>query len=691
MPPLCHAAAAVTVAMVLLVCPRSGDSFAPQPRLSLSALNAPSASAAPELRMSTYLMASSPSETTGEKPTLSRSERKALDRAKRNRKKVRDDKMKARSDHPEAVVKHEKLVTKLKTTASSSYAPVAPMGPGTAHHPAREGSLHYNSRRRHNYADREDALDDEDDATNEREFPLNSNAVDVLGESSTADDVVKAIKRAQNLHDVHDIRSIERFLIEEVDETFAYGYRGSLLSRLAVAALHMNQPELAHTALEVRRKDHFDSMLPLESAAVVRGLLRVHDVDRAWVVLQEELGLPLPSEDDDDNDDNDDVTDWTSSSVKDLIVYRARSLGSIATRHFFEGEPKEGLAACRALAEMGDAVTKSELTAEEVGMPWERIIRGAAQCESRRREGTPDWGRKKKRRDRENAKASGDFVANDESEGDDSDHGDADGWPCNFVYAVLDAMMLFPSENSDQTFEALSNALVRRTVFVTGAVDLEGCPEEDRGEVAFIGRSNVGKSSLVNMLTNRKSLAYTSKTPGKTQQFNFFAVNDKPEREREIRYGDDVRGEKDRDAFYIADLPGFGFAKVPQQQRQMWAEFMEDYLANRSALRVVFHLIDARHGPTDEDVKIMQKVGDILPKKEGRVQYVVVLTKADKNVKGAATSRKNPGRVPKKIREKLEDAMNANRVGYAPVVLTSAETRLGRDEVWKYLRLAAEM
>ena len=84
-------------------------------------------------------------------------------------------------------------------------------------------------------------------------------------------------------------------------------------------------------------------------------------------------------------------------------------------------------------------------------------------------------------------------------------------------------------------------------------------------------------------LTNRKSLAFTSKTPGKTQQSNYFAVNDKPELARQIRYGDDVPGSKDRDSFYIVNLPGFGFAKVPQQQRQQWSDFMDEYLLERES------------------------------------------------------------------------------------------------------------
>jgi GTP-binding protein len=133
---------------------------------------------------------------------------------------------------------------------------------------------------------------------------------------------------------------------------------------------------------------------------------------------------------------------------------------------------------------------------------------------------------------------------------------------------------------------------------------------------------------------------------------------------------------------------GFGFAKVPQNQRQKWSDFMEEYFTDRKTLKVVFHLIDARHGPIDEDAKIMQKVGNILDSQ--RTKYVILLTKADKNVK-KADSESNPGKVSDKVWEKLLETMKSNRVGNAPIVLTSAETRLGRDKVWKYLRLAAEV
>ena len=486
-----------------------------------------------------------------------------------------------------------------------------------------------------------------------KEYRLHSTAISKLTATSTAEDVVKAIKRAQNLHDVHDIKNIENFLLEECDETFAYGYRGSLLARLAVAAMHMNNNDLARKAIEVRRTVHRSSMLPLESAAIIRGLLRMHNVSDAIDILDDELSLPLEGLQPD------------TPESQECIKHRALSIASIASRSFFEDHPYMGVKAMRWLATLGPIVRESGLTIEELSMPWTRIIQGAAQCESKRRDGT----------------LKSKCPADDDGTKEDDDI----ELPCNLVFSVLDAMATFPSDNNDRTYEALSNALVRRTLFVTGAVTLSGCPEADRGEAAFIGRSNVGKSSLVNMITNRKSLAYTSKRPGKTQQFNFFAVNDKPEREREIKYGDEIKGEKDPDSFYIVDLPGFGFAKVPQQQRQEWSDFFEDYVANRKNLKILFHLVDARHGPIDEDSRIMKQVGDTLAKS---VKYVVVLTKADKNVKGPST--KNSGKVARGTLEIVRETMKANGVGNAPVLLTSAETKLGRDDLWRYLRLAAE-
>lgn len=499
-------------------------------------------------------------------------------------------------------------------------------------------------KRNHNYAERSEFLTEKHKGESSGKYNLHSEKISKLTSSSTADEVLQAIKRAQNLHDQGDLRIIEKFLLEEVDEHFAYGYRGSLLARLAVAALHMSNQQLARDAIVERRAKHSSSMLPMESAAIIRGLLRVHNVTDAIEILDQELVIPEQAD------------DYSTPEGQEVIRHRALSLCSIASRHFFEGEPCMATNACDWLAELGPIVRQSGLSAEELNMPWDRILRGAAQCESGRRDGSvvPVI---------ENVKLS-----------------------CNLVYSVLKAMSTFPSDNKDRVYEILSNALIRRTLFVTGAVNMDGCPQADRGEVMFIGRSNVGKSSLVNMVTNRKSLAYTSKRPGKTQQFNFFAVNDKPGREKEIKYGDVVKGEKDADSFYIVDVPGFGFAKVPEKIRRDWSSFLKEFVSHRKTLKVVFHLVDARHGPTDEDANIMSQMSKTLNSKQ--TKYVVVLTKADKNVKGATA--KNSGKVRKEVLHKLRQTMKQSQVGNSPVILTSAETKLGRDEMWRFMRLAAE-
>merc|ERR1711935_1000822 len=481
-----------------------------------------------------------------------------------------------------------------------------------------------------------------------KHYKLHSTAVSQLTSSSTADDVVKAIKRAQKLHDHHDLRVIANFLIDECDVGFAYGYRGSLLARLAVAALRWENHDVARRAIDIRKLEYRASTRPMESAAIIRGLLRVHNVTDALEMIADELSLPM------------DGVSLETDETHEKIKHRARSLGSVASRHLFEDEPSMAVLALQMLKDMGPAARN--LSAEELDMPWLRLLSGASQCEKGRRKG--------------HVKACEGLV-------------DSVELPCNLAYSVLNAMSSFPSDNDDSIYEALSNCLVRRVLFIKGAIDMAGLPPSDRGEAAFIGRSNVGKSSLVNMITNRKSLAYTSNTPGKTQQFNFFTVNDKPGREKEFRFGDNVEGEKDDDSFYLVDLPGFGFAKVPEKQKKQWSSFMGEYLENRKNLKVVFHLIDSRHGPIDEDNNIMRQVGETLP---ANVAYVVVLTKADKNVKGNAAKNgsNKPGKVSIDVMNKLREVMHENKVGKAPVLLTSAENKLGRDDMWRYLRRAAE-
>ncbi len=140
--------------------------------------------------------------------------------------------------------------------------------------------------------------------------------------------------------------------------------------------------------------------------------------------------------------------------------------------------------------------------------------------------------------------------------------------------------------------------------FVKGVVSLEGLPEMGPVEVAFAGRSNVGKSSLINALVGRKSLTRTSNTPGRTQEINVF--------------------QPANGAFYIVDLPGYGFAKAPKEKVAAWTALVRDYLRGRASLARVFLLIDSRHGLKDIDRDVMEMLDD------AAVSYQLVLTKVDK-------------------------------------------------------------
>lgn len=209
-----------------------------------------------------------------------------------------------------------------------------------------------------------------------------------------------------------------------LDVSFAYGYRGSLLSRLAVASLHLNNHDIAERCITERRISHRASMLPLESAAIVRGLIRCHYMDEAWEVLEDELSLPLEGW-----VDFDEVLDLHKTNnnelhleeeavlrqleIRDRLIHRARSIGSIASRYFYEEEPTAGIQAMQKLKEMGNIINQAGLTAEDLGMPFERIIKGAASCESKRRGGK--WNK----------------LSEDSKE-------DPTQWPCNIVYSVLD-------------------------------------------------------------------------------------------------------------------------------------------------------------------------------------------------------------------------------------------------------------
>lgn len=145
--------------------------------------------------------------------------------------------------------------------------------------------------------------------------------------------------------------------------------------------------------------------------------------------------------------------------------------------------------------------------------------------------------------------------------------------------------------------------IIKNSEFITSAVSPNQYPTDDRIEIAFVGRSNAGKSSLINTITNRRKLAKTSSTPGKTRLINFFLINDK---------------------FYFVDLPGYGFAKVSKKEQEKWGHMMEKYLIDRVQLKRIALLVDSRHKPTQDDILMYQWI------KHYGYEVVIVATKSDK-------------------------------------------------------------
>ena len=181
--------------------------------------------------------------------------------------------------------------------------------------------------------------------------------------------------------------------------------------------------------------------------------------------------------------------------------------------------------------------------------------------------------------------------------------------------------------------------------FVKGAVTLTGLPDGDRPEIAFAGRSNVGKSSLINALCNRKNLARASNTPGRTQEINFFDLAD--------------------GRFYIADLPGYGFAEAPKKNVDVWSRLNLDYLRRRPTLRRVFLLIDARRGVGEVDRGVMGQLDG------SAVQYQVVLTKSDKIKKAELAD----------VIEATKGALMKQPAAHPHIIATSSEKGLGLPEL----------
>ena len=180
--------------------------------------------------------------------------------------------------------------------------------------------------------------------------------------------------------------------------------------------------------------------------------------------------------------------------------------------------------------------------------------------------------------------------------------------------------------------------------FIIGVAGLKQLPNDDLNEVAFAGRSNVGKSSLINAITNRTSLARTSHTPGRTQQLNYFNV---------------------KDELYLVDMPGYGYAQVSKSTREEWHALIRSYLQGRANLRCVMILIDSRHGLKDSDIDLMKMLD------ETAVTYRIILTKTDK-----IKSDQREKRITQ-----ITETLKKHAAAYPEITLTSAHKKHGIEEI----------
>jgi GTP-binding protein len=190
------------------------------------------------------------------------------------------------------------------------------------------------------------------------------------------------------------------------------------------------------------------------------------------------------------------------------------------------------------------------------------------------------------------------------------------------------------------SLEAGRKLFTRETDFLKGVVAMSGLPPDDRLEICFAGRSNVGKSTLMNAVTGRKALARTSNTPGRTQEINFFTISD---------------------SHYLVDLPGYGYANAPLLIVEKWQRLLKQYLSGRQSLRRAFVLIDCRHGVKAVDEKILTLLDS------SAVTFQVILTKADK-VK--ETERE-------KIISQVREALSNHPAAFPELILTSSEKGWG--------------
>ncbi|RFS24451.1 YihA family ribosome biogenesis GTP-binding protein [Chitinophaga silvatica] len=190
--------------------------------------------------------------------------------------------------------------------------------------------------------------------------------------------------------------------------------------------------------------------------------------------------------------------------------------------------------------------------------------------------------------------------------------------------------------------------VIKTATYLISSPDWTKCPKPDYPEYAFIGRSNVGKSSLINLLTNNEKLAKTSGTPGKTQLINHFEINN---------------------AWYLVDLPGYGFAKRSMSQRKQWEKMIEDYLRKRENLMNVFVLIDSRHSPQKLDIDFINQLG------EWQIPFSLVFTKADKS------TQLEVSRNIKSFLNKMKESWEF----LPPHFVTSTVKKSGRDKILDYI------
>jgi len=199
---------------------------------------------------------------------------------------------------------------------------------------------------------------------------------------------------------------------------------------------------------------------------------------------------------------------------------------------------------------------------------------------------------------------------------------------------------------------------IKSAAYLISSPSLDKCPKPDRPEYAFIGRSNVGKSSLINMLCNHQGLAKTSAAPGKTRLINHYEV-----------VSSTKVGSKDGLKWYLVDLPGYGYAKISQAERKKWEKMIEDYLRKRETLLNIFVLIDGRHNPQKAYIYFLNKLG------EWQLPFTLVFTKADKE---------KPKALERNVKAFL-DAMRETWQFLPQSFITSAENKTGRDDILAFI------